>query len=110
MNDREQPAGDRPVFEPDLEATYTIDRVVEITGITSTTILHFQEQGLIRPVAAGGSGAAPGRFDDEALRRLRRIEHLRTQCGIEGPGLALLVHLLDEVERLRTDLRSRHGH
>jgi len=95
----------RPVVEPDPEAVYTLDVVVQLTGVSSQTILHYQEQGLIAPVAVSGSGMR--QFDDETLRTLRRIEHLRTHYEMNQRGLRLTLGLLDELERLQACLRSR---
>jgi DNA-binding transcriptional MerR regulator len=93
------------VFEPEPNTAYTLDVVVRLTGIASETILHYQEHGLIAPPAAKGRGAR--RFDDEALRTLRRIEHLRAHYAMNLRGLKLTLGLLEEVERLRADLRRK---
>ena len=95
---------DLPLFEPDTDATYTLDVVADLTGVSSRTILHYQEQGLITPVD-DESGAQY--FDDDALLTLRRIEHLRTHCEMNEAGLKLMLNLLDEIECLREELRSR---
>jgi MerR family transcriptional regulator/heat shock protein HspR len=100
----ENDPNDLPLFEPDTEATYTLEIVAELTGVSSQTILHYQEHGLISPLADSESGAHY--FNDDALRTLRRIEHLRTHCGMNETGIKLMLGLLDEVERLRADLRS----
>ncbi len=76
------------------EANYTLDIFAEITGVSTQTILHYQEHGIIRP-----------RLDDEAVRALRRIEHLRETCEMNLAGLKLLTSLLDEVEQLREERR-----
>ena len=96
---------DLPLFEPDADATYTLELVADLTGVSSRTILRYQEQGLISPVEDGESGAQY--FNDEALLTLRRIEHLRTHCEMNETGLKLMLNLLDEVECLREELRSR---
>jgi hypothetical protein len=101
----ENDSADQPNFESGLDAIYTIDVVVAQTGVSHETILHYREQGLIYPVAENAAGQV--HFDDETLRRLRRIEHLRTHCGMNVSGLKLMLGLLDEVERLQTELRSR---
>src|SRR5689334_19055174 len=38
---------DPPLYEPDERATYTLEIVAKLTGISSQTILTYQEQGLI---------------------------------------------------------------
>ena len=52
------------------------------------------------------SGGDP-QFDDEAVRSLRRIEHLRDTCELNLTGLKLLASLLEEVEQLRAELHAR---
>lgn len=94
-----------PVSVSDPDAVYTLELLVKLTGIASPTILHYQELGLIARIAPSGRGVS--RFNDEALRALRRIEHLRIRYGMNLHGLKLTLKLLDEVERLRDHLRSR---
>jgi len=84
---------------------YTLDVVVELTGVSRQTILHYQEQGLVAPIAASGPGLK--KFNDDALRALRRIEHLRTRYEMNLRSLKLTLNLLEELERLRAHLRSR---
>lgn len=101
----QNPGDDLPLFEPNLDATYTLDLVAEISGVSAQTILWYQEQGLISAVRATETGDRF--FDDEALRTLRRIEHLRTERELSGPALKLTLHLLEEIDRLRAEVRSR---
>lgn len=79
-----------------MNETYTLEVLAEMTGVSSQTIVQYQEHGLIRP-----------EFDDETLRALRRIEHLRETCEMNLAGLKLLTSLLNEVELLREELRAR---
>ena len=88
---------DLPLYEPDADATYQLDIVAKLTGISSQTILHYQEQGLIR-----GKD-----LDDEAVHTLRRIEHLKQTCEANLSGLKLILDLMNEVEQLKTALRAR---
>ncbi|HXN48088.1 MAG TPA: MerR family transcriptional regulator [Bryobacteraceae bacterium] len=96
----------RPMVKTELEAVYTLEVLCELVGVPSRTVLHYQEHGLISPAGAAGSSAR--RFDDEALRTLRRIEHLRARYEMNLRSLRFTLGLLDELERLRDDLRSRH--
>ncbi|MDP1589740.1 MAG: chaperone modulator CbpM [Prosthecobacter sp.] len=79
-----------------MNETYTLQVLAEITGVSTQTIVQYQEHGLIRP-----------EFDDETIRALRRIEHLRESCEMNLAGLKLLTSLLEEVEQLREELRAR---
>lgn len=75
---------------------YTLDILAGITGVSTQTIVQYQEHGLIR-----------SQFDDETVRSLRRIEYLRETFEMNLGGLKLLTHLLDEVEQLRQERRAR---
>jgi DNA-binding transcriptional MerR regulator len=86
-----------PLYEPDEQAAYTLDVVAQITGISSQTIIRYQEQGLL----------PAGSLNDETVRILRRIHHLQGDLGFNEAGLRLILNLMDEVERLRSELRAR---
>lgn len=79
-----------------MNATYTLELLAQITGIETTTLIQYQEHGIIGP-----------EFDDETVRCLRRAEHLRQTCEMNLEGVRLLTRLLGEVERLREELRQR---
>jgi DNA-binding transcriptional MerR regulator len=91
------PENNLPLYDPDEQATYTLETVAEITGVSSQAILHYQEHGLL-----GASG-----FDDEAVHTLRRIDYLRSTCETNISGLRLILDLLEKVEQLQTELRAR---
>ena len=76
--------------------SYSLELLAEITGVSTQTIVQYQEHGFIRPP-----------LDDETVRTLRRNEHLREAFEINLAGLKLMTELLDEVERLRTEVRAR---
>ena len=91
-----------PIYEPEPDATYHLDIVAQLTGISSETILHYQEIGLIHPRQDSRE------FDEEVIRKLRRIEHLRSTFEIDLSVLKLVSDLLDQVESLQNELRARH--
>ena len=76
--------------------TYSLEILAETTGVSTQMIVQYQEHGILPP-----------RYDDETVRALRRIEHLRQTCEMNLRGLKLLTQLLDEVEQLRHELRSK---
>lgn len=87
-----------------MEVAYSLERVSELTGMPRQTILEYREQGLIA-AALDPAGASP--FNDETIRALHRIEHLRAACEMNLAGLKLMLGLMDEVDRLREALRAR---
>ena len=98
-------ASNLPVFDVEPDATYSLEVVAELTGMTAQTILHYREIGLITPVAAAEPAASL--FNDETIRILRRIEHLQSAFEMNEAVLKLTLDLMDEVEQLREGLRQR---
>jgi DNA-binding transcriptional MerR regulator len=95
----------QPAAGESSAAPYTLEIIAALTGVSSQTILHYREEGLLSPLPESTPDAP--RFDDEALRTLRRIEHLRSTCDANLPALKLILRLLDEIEDLRSRLLVR---
>lgn len=91
---------DLPLYEPDADATYQLDIVAKLTGISSETILHYQEFGLIHPRGDNNE------FDDETLNTLGRIEQLRSSYEANLSGVKLILELTDQVEQLQRELKK----
>ena len=88
-----------PPHHPDLpenELGYTLEVLAEATGVSVQTILLYREHGII-----------PAQSDDDTVRLLRRVEHLREHCGLNLHGLKLVTQLFEEIELLRAELRAR---
>ena len=75
---------------------YSLEILAEESGTSTQVIVQFQEHGILRP-----------QYDEDTVRDLRRIEHLRETYELNLSGLKLLMQLLDEVEQLRQELRAR---
>ncbi len=66
-------------------------------------IVVYFKYGLVSPVI--DPAYSGWEFDDEAIRTLRRIEHLRVDCGINLTGVKLIMDLSKEVDLLRQTVR-----
>jgi DNA-binding transcriptional MerR regulator len=90
-------------FSVHADATYSIEALAELAGVAPGVVVEYCEVGILRP----GTMATEREFDAEALRVLRRAEHLRAACGANMAGLRLMLEMMDEIERLRRALRRR---
>ncbi len=106
-SDPSPPAGDSPVYHVETDTRYSIEVIAELAGVHPKTVLHYQEQGFIRPTTTDTPGET-ALFDIECLRQLRRIEHLRATCQVNDTGLKLILDLLHEIECLREERRQQH--
>jgi len=79
-----------------MSETYTLEVLAQMTGLSTQVLVSYQEHGIIQP-----------QYNDDTVRRLRRIEHLRESCEMNLEGMRLMSRLLDEVEHLREELRLR---
>jgi chaperone modulatory protein CbpM len=77
------------------------------TQLPSETIFEIIEQGIVDP-----DGDAPENwaFDTNMIILTKKAYRLHTDLGIDWPGIALAIGLIDELERVRAEnkqLRSR---
>lgn len=75
---------------------YSLEVLSEITGISRQSIVQYHEHGLI-----------PASADDDTVRHLRRMEHLRESYDMNLGSVKLIDSLLDQLEELRAELRAR---
>ena len=107
MSKRFVPDGPSPLamelFQPQPNVLYSLDATAHLAGVPRRSILIYCRAGLVRPVVQPPYGVME--FTEEAIYTLRRIEHLRTVHGLDLDWIKTLFDLLDEVERLRAELR-----
>ena len=89
--------------EPQPGVVYSLDAVVHLTGVSRRSILVYCKSGLVR--SAGDPQQGEFSFDDEAIYRIRRVEELRSIHGINLAGIRMIFDLLQEVERLQSEMR-----
>src|SRR5690349_8004134 len=89
------------LFDPDSATLYTIEAAERLGHVPRRMIVIYYKRGLVSPVIDPAYGGYY--FDDEAIRTLRRIDYLRTNFGLNLSGIRMILHLMNEVERLRTE-------
>jgi DNA-binding transcriptional MerR regulator len=97
-----------PPDAPQSEAQefYSIEVAAEITRTPRHLIAVYCRHGLVAPM--GEPEDSGWQFDDDAIHKLRRLEFLREQYGMNLSGLRVVSELLRDVERLREELRFLH--
>ena len=74
--------------------------------LPAEAVFELVEEGIIEPL---GREPARWRFRCVAIRRVRRVQRLERDLGLNLAGAALVLELLDELERLRMRLRQFEG-
>jgi DNA-binding transcriptional MerR regulator len=91
------------LFEPDSDLLYSIETAAQLGRVSRRLIAVYCRHGLLAPVMDPESGG--WQFNDEAIRRLRRIEQLRAACGMNLTAIRMIVGLMEEVEHLQQEIR-----
>lgn len=92
------------VLEPNPHAVYTIEVAAHLARVPRRLIVLYCKHGLVSPVSDPARG---WNFDNDAIRVLRQIEYLRLVYGLNLAAIKLVFGLMEEVERLRGELRFR---
>ena len=96
------------LFQPKPNVLYSLDATAHLAGVPRRSILIYCRAGLVRPVLQPPYGVME--FTEEAIHAIRRIECLRTVHGIDLAWIKTMFDLLDEVERLRAEVRFLRDH
>src|SRR5437879_3063617 len=78
---------------------YMISVAAELVGMHPQTLRLYEAKGLVRPSRTPGGTRL---YSDEDVQRLRLIQRLTTELGLNLAGVEHVLRLQDELERLRT--------
>ena len=78
---------------------YMISVAAEIVGMHPQTLRIYETKGLVRPRRTPGNTRL---YSERDLDRLRAIQRLTGDLGLNLAGVERVLELQDEVERLRT--------
>ena len=95
------------VLRRDPRHELTLDALASCTHIHPQIVEQFIEVGLIEPVERVGPAPL---FDVSVVPRLRIIERLRCDLGINLAGIAVILDIVDRLRELESEndvLRSR---
>ena len=96
------------LFQPNPNVLYSLDAAAHLAGVPRRSILIYCRAGLVRSLFLPPYGVMA--FTEEAIHTIRRIEHVRTVHGSDLALLKTVFNLLEEVERLRAELRFLRNH
>jgi chaperone modulatory protein CbpM len=87
----------------DLDEALTLDVVAERVGAKSSLIARLAQQGLLEIVESeSGETLLPSRV----IIRLRRMQRLHHDLGVNFAGAAIILNLVEQVEQLKRELTA----
>ncbi|HVM57702.1 MAG TPA: helix-turn-helix transcriptional regulator [Gaiellaceae bacterium] len=85
---------------------YTISVAAEIVGMHPQTLRMYEAKGLVRPQRTPGGTR---RYSELDIERLRVIQRLTTQLGLNLAGVELVLRLEDELRRAHAQIERLHA-
>ena len=80
---------------------YMISVAAELVGMHPQTLRIYEQKGLVRPKRTAGNTRL---YSDADVERLRLIQRLTTEIGLNLAGVERVLHLEDELARMRRRL------
>ena len=80
---------------------YMISVAAELVGMHPQTLRIYEQKGLVRPKRTAGNTRL---YSDEDVERLQLIQRLTTEIGLNLAGVERVLHLEDELRRMRRRL------
>ena len=80
---------------------YMISVAADLVGMHPQTLRIYENKGLVRPKRTPGGTRL---YSERDLERLRAIQHLTTELGLNLAGVEHVLRLQDEVQRMRERL------
>ena len=95
------------VFSPPADARYERETLAQLAGVHPELVRVYVQLGLLDPVTVPGD--VTEWFDDRALHRLRTIQRLRQELGVNVNGAAVILELLEQIDELQRQLAARRS-
>jgi MerR family transcriptional regulator/heat shock protein HspR len=80
---------------------YMISIAAELVGMHPQTLRIYETKGLVRPKRTAGNTRL---YSDADVERLKLIQRLTTEIGLNLAGVEQVLHLEDELQRMRARL------
>lgn len=88
--------------ESKSSASYTISVVASLTGLHAQTLRQYDRLGLVRPSRTKGRNR---RYSAEDVRRLREVQRLSQEEGVNLAGIRLALDLVDQIRNLEDEVQ-----
>jgi MerR family transcriptional regulator/heat shock protein HspR len=85
----------------DDRGRYMISVAAELVGVHPQTLRIYEQKGLVRPKRTAGNTRL---YSDADLERLRLIQQLTTELGLNLAGVEMVLRLEDQLSRMQRRL------
>jgi MerR family transcriptional regulator, heat shock protein HspR len=86
------------------QPVYMIGVAAQLCSVHPQTLRQYERLGLVVPARVGAKNRL---YSENDIRRVRRIQHLTQDMGVNLAGVELILRLLDDMEEIRTDMERQ---
>jgi len=86
------------------QPVYMIGVAAQLCGVHPQTLRQYERLGLVVPSRVGAKNRL---YSESDIRRVRRIQRLTQEMGVNLAGVELILRLLDEMEEMRRDMEQQ---
>jgi MerR family transcriptional regulator, heat shock protein HspR len=90
----------------DERPIYMISVAADLVGMHPQTLRIYEQKGLVRPKRTPGNTRL---YSERDLERLRLIQRLTNELGLNLAGVETVIRMQDEIERLRRQIERLEG-
>ena len=91
-------------MKSDNQPVYMIGVAASLCEIHPQTLRQYERLGLVVPSRAGAKNRL---YSENDIKRVRRIQRLTQEMGVNLAGVELILRLLDDMEEMRRDLEQQ---
>lgn len=88
----------------DLQPVYMIGVAAQLCDVHPQTLRQYERLGLVIPARAGAKNRL---YCESDIRKVRQIQRLTQQMGVNLAGVDVILRLLDEMDEMRNDLEQQ---
>lgn len=86
------------------QPVYMIGVAAELCGIHPQTLRQYEKLGLVTPARAGAKNRL---YSENDIEKVRQIQRLTQEMGVNLAGVDIILKLLDDMEDLRAEFESQ---
>ena len=88
------------------EPCYIISIAARLVGVHPQTLRYYETQGLVKPCRSAGNRRLYSHAD---IERLRRIQRLTGEMGVNLAGVEAILTLMEQVEQMRAEMEEQQA-
>lgn len=86
------------------QPVYMIGVAAQLCNVHPQTLRQYERLGLVVPSRAGAKNRL---YSESDIMRVRRIQRLTQELGVNLAGVEIILRLLDDIDDMRTDMERQ---